>query len=83
MKSFGVTIQIKNLFGSTFSWCHSFFNNLEKEIWDFSRILIFDTLGRKRVKRDLTDTGKGPTTSLTILYNFIALHSSPSHIHTW
>ena len=34
-----------NLFSSTFEWFHLFFNILQNKIWDFSWILIFDTLG--------------------------------------
>ena len=40
-KSYDVTMQMMNLFGSTFAWYHFFYNILQNEIWDFSLILIF------------------------------------------
>ena len=38
-----------NLFGSTFSWYHLFFNTSQNKIWEFSWILICHTLGSFRV----------------------------------
>ena len=37
-----------NLFSSTFAWYHLFFHILQNEIWDFSSVLVFGTLGFSR-----------------------------------